>query len=107
MKRGSRVALTALIGAEAWGAMYHLGRTWGSTLEERNQHLPGDELIEHPRLTTDHAITIAAPVADVWPWLVQMGWNRGGWYTYRWVDRLFSRQSRQCERDPAAMAEPR
>ena len=38
--------------------------------------------------TSSHAITIAAPAAAVWPWLVQMGWGRAGWYTYRWVDRL-------------------
>jgi hypothetical protein len=36
----------------------------------------------------DHAITIDAAPAEVWPWVVQMGWHRGGWYTYRWVDRL-------------------
>ena len=35
-----------------------------------------------------HAITIEAPAAAVWPWLVQMGWHRGGWYTARWVDEL-------------------
>ena len=29
-----------------------------------------------------------APAPEVWPWLVQMGWGRAGWYTYRWVDRL-------------------
>lgn len=34
------------------------------------------------------AITIDAPPEDVWPWVVQMGWGRGGWYTARWVDRL-------------------
>jgi hypothetical protein len=37
---------------------------------------------------TDHAITIDAGPDLVWPWLVQMGWHRGGWYTARWVDRL-------------------
>jgi hypothetical protein len=37
---------------------------------------------------TDHAITISAPPSAIWPWLVQMGWGRGGWYTARWVDRL-------------------
>ncbi len=37
---------------------------------------------------TDHAVTIDASPAQVWPWLVQMGWHRGGWYTSRWVDVL-------------------
>ena len=37
---------------------------------------------------TTHAISIEAPASAVWPWLVQMGWGRAGWYTYRWVDQL-------------------
>jgi len=40
-------------------------------------------------IVTDHAISIDAPPERVWPWLVQMGWHRGAWYTARWVDRLF------------------
>jgi hypothetical protein len=39
-------------------------------------------------LVTTHAATLPAPPAEVWPWLTQMGWHRGGWYTPRWVDRL-------------------
>jgi hypothetical protein len=50
--------------------------------------LPGDELVDDPTVVTNHAITIPAQVDQVWPWLVQMGWHRGGWYTARWVDRL-------------------
>jgi hypothetical protein len=50
--------------------------------------MPGDDLVAGPKLQTTHATTIAAALSDVWPWLVQMGWGRAGWYTYRWVDRL-------------------
>ena len=39
-------------------------------------------------VVTTHAITIDAPRELVWPWLVQMGWHRGAWYTAEWVDRL-------------------
>jgi hypothetical protein len=82
---------TELLGAAALieAALVRLGRTYGSTVEERGLRLPGDELITRPDVVTDHAITIGAPPSDVWPWLVQMGWHRGGWYTARWVDRLF------------------
>jgi hypothetical protein len=50
--------------------------------------IPGDDIIAEPVVVTNHAITIDAPPGYVWPWLVQMGWGRGGWYTARWVDRL-------------------
>lgn len=88
MSKGA-VALAALAGAAAAesGLMY-LGRTYGSTSEERRRSLPGDEIIPDPKVQTDHAVTIDAPPGAVWPWLVQMGWGRAGWYTARWVDRL-------------------
>ncbi|HET9647797.1 MAG TPA: hypothetical protein VFP34_06150 [Microlunatus sp.] len=75
------VAVTELL-------LIRLGTTYGSTAAERGAALPGDDLVPDPRVITDHAITIDAPPQDVWPWLVQMGWHRGGWYTARWVDRL-------------------
>lgn len=65
-----------------------LGRTAGSIRAERHRRLPGDELVPHPTVITNHAITIPAPPERIWPWLVQMGWHRGGWYTPRWVDQL-------------------
>jgi hypothetical protein len=68
--------------------LYYLGRTWGSTPEERGWRLAGDEIVPDASWIMDHAITIDAPMEAVWPWLLQVGWGRGGWYTYRWVDRL-------------------
>jgi hypothetical protein len=68
--------------------LIHLGRTYGSTTAERELDLPGDHIVGHPNVVTDHAITIDAAPSAVWPWLTQMGWGRGGWYTARWVDRL-------------------
>jgi hypothetical protein len=79
--------------AGLYATAYRLGRTWGSTPEERARPLPGDELVPAPRMGGDHAITIDATPEEVWPWLVQMGWHRGGWYTYRWVDALLFRQN--------------
>lgn len=79
-------AVAVLVAAEA--VLIHLGRTYGSTRAERAAGLPGDGIVRDPDVVTDHAITIDAPPAAVWPWLVQMGWGRGGWYTARWVDRL-------------------
>lgn len=88
--RGKRnvgaVLLTAAAGAEL--GLIHLGQTYGSTPEERRITLPGDDIVPHPQVVTNHAITIDAPPEAVWPWFVQMGWHRAGWYTARWVDRL-------------------
>ena len=69
-------------------ALQWLGRTYGATRAERRRALPGDHLTPHPMAQTTHAITIDAAPQYIWPWLVQMGWHRGGWYTAAWVDRL-------------------
>ena len=84
-----QVATALIAGATlAEAALVHLGRTYGSTHEERTMRIPGDDVVPNPVVVTNHAITIDAPPEDVWPWLVQMGWGRAGWYTARWVDRL-------------------
>ena len=88
MRRRNKVSGLGIAVALLWGWMYRQGRTWGSTREERGRCLQGDDLVARARLVTNHATTIRARAEDVWPWLVQMGWHRGGWYTYRWVDRL-------------------
>jgi hypothetical protein len=69
-------------------ALQVLGRRAGSTVEERAARLPGDDLVVDPQMVMDHAITVAAGREEVWPWLTQMGWHLGGWYTPTWVDRL-------------------
>ncbi len=88
MGRGQVLAGAVTVAAVAGAALQHLGRTSGSTRSERLASLPGDGLVDRPLVITDHATTIEAPPSAVWPWLVQMGWGRGGWYTARWVDRL-------------------
>jgi hypothetical protein len=50
--------------------------------------MPGDEIIVNPNHTATHAVTVDAPPDDIWPWLVQMGYQRGGLYSYDWLDRL-------------------
>ena len=70
---------------------------WGATDEELNQPLIGDDLAPNPKLRADHAITINAPAADVWPWLVQMGQNRGGFYSYTWLENLVGCQMQNAD----------
>ena len=59
---------------------------WGASRQERHQPLPGDDLVP-ARWQTTRGITISAPTEDVWPWLVQMGYGRGGWYSYDRLER--------------------
>ncbi len=61
---------------------------WGATDSEVAAELPGDDLVEPGSARTTRAITIDAPVEDVWPWLVQIGENRGGFYSYDALERL-------------------
>ena len=53
---------------------------------ERTRKLPGDDLIEAPAGYATDGITIEAPPETIWPWLVQMGCLRAGWYSYDWLD---------------------
>jgi hypothetical protein len=78
-----------LAGASAAYLLRRLGRRWGATEDEVHRSLPGDDLVPHPMVETTHAITIHAPAAAIWPWLVQMGYDRGWWYTdARWYRLL-------------------
>ncbi|HET6652297.1 MAG TPA: hypothetical protein VFH10_06615 [Nocardioides sp.] len=86
MRRAARAAVMLAVGGYA--CLQWLGRTYGSTHRERGLPMPGDGLVRCPQTVANHAVTIPAPPGRVWPWLVQMGWRRGGWYTARWVDVL-------------------
>jgi hypothetical protein len=61
---------------------------WRSTPEERQRALPGDRLVLDAQQQT-HAITIDAPPEAVWPWLVQIGQGRAGFYSHDRLERLF------------------
>ena len=63
-------------------------RKWGASAEELSMPLPGDEQVPNPRLDSTRAITIQAPTAEIWPWLVQMGQGRGGLYSYVKLENL-------------------
>jgi membrane protein implicated in regulation of membrane protease activity len=59
---------------------------WGATEDEAVQRMPGDELQTEPILNATRAVTIEARPEQIWPWLVQIGYRRAGWYGYDWVD---------------------
>ncbi|MFL5737348.1 MAG: hypothetical protein ACJ76P_08415 [Actinomycetota bacterium] len=61
-------------------------RRWGATAAEVTRRLPGDEILPVEAPTTTRAITIEATPDAVFPWLLQIGYGRGGWYSYDWID---------------------
>ena len=62
-------------------------RAWGVDPAESEEQLPGDELVPEPSAVETRGITINAPPASIWPWLVQMGYDRGGWYSSDAMDQ--------------------
>jgi hypothetical protein len=51
--------------------------------------LPGDDLLRESPVGSTRAVTIAASPEDIWPWLVQIGYGRGGFYSYDWLENAF------------------
>jgi uncharacterized protein YndB with AHSA1/START domain len=68
---------------------------WGATAAEVNASLPGDELQPKAQFRATRAITIDAPPEQVWPWLVQVGCRRAGWYSNDLMDNLGHPSSRE------------
>ena len=60
----------------------------GASETEVNRRLPGDEIIATPQMSSTRAITIRAPVEQVWPWIIQMGQGRGGLYSYEELENM-------------------
>jgi hypothetical protein len=61
---------------------------WGATRAEVAQALPGDDLLPDATAESTMAITVDAPTNAVWPWLRQLGQDRGGFYSYEWAENL-------------------
>jgi hypothetical protein len=61
-------------------------RRWGATEEEVRRAMPGDDLLRPDAPSTTRAITINASPEEIFPWLLQIGYGRGGWYSYDWID---------------------
>ena len=85
------VALSVLIGLGLiyWFPIRRGFRCWGATDAEVERPMVGDPEVAIPNYATTLAVTVDAPPADIWPFLVQMGYRRGGLYSYDWLDRLF------------------
>jgi hypothetical protein len=90
MKNGiRRLALGAAALGGVWATCRPRTLHWGATPEEAEKSLPGDDLIPNAMYVTTRAITVQAPAEAVFPWLVQLGQSRGGFYTYDMLENLF------------------
>jgi hypothetical protein len=64
-------------------------QTWIATDSERRRTMLGDTYVTLPGHQATLGVTIDTTPAAIWPWLLQMGYQRGGLYSYDWLDRLF------------------
>ena len=64
-------------------------RNWGATRAEIEAAHAGDDVVAGPVTTSTYAVTVEAPADIVWSWLVQIGQDRGGMYSYEWLENLF------------------
>jgi hypothetical protein len=80
------VATATLGGAAFWLAVRPWWHRWGVDRTEAVTPLPGDDVVPNAPVSDTRALTIAAPPSAVWPWLVQMGFGRAGWYSYDALD---------------------
>ncbi len=104
MGKGSKAKLSALFSlGMAAGVAYGLHlrpwlMNWGASAEESRAALTGDEFAPDCRYRATRAITIDAPVDIVWRWLIQLGQDRGGFYSYSWLENLFLADMRNADR---------
>lgn len=87
MNRTRVVLVAAAVGVGQVLVRARLAR-WGATDAEVRGPLPGDELVARSNVTSTRAITVHAPAAAVWPWIAQLGQDRGGFYSYDAVENL-------------------
>jgi hypothetical protein len=89
--RKAALALTGMVAVTLclweFGGRQRAAR-WGMTDRELQSHWPGDALVRNGRAGANHAITIDAPAAAIWPWISQIGQNRAGFYSYSWLEDL-------------------
>ena len=93
LKKLARIGGVLVLIVTVLGVIYVVAvRPWqlhrGATLEEVARPLPGDDRVPDPKFEYTQAITIEAPPEEVWPWLVQIGYHRAGWYSHDWIHRL-------------------
>jgi len=87
LNRLGRLILAIGLAAFGYLLIYRpLQLRWGAAPEEIRRAMPGDEIQPKPVFNATRAVTIHARPEAIWPWLVQIGYRRAGWYGYDWID---------------------
>lgn len=112
MKKMRLVALFAVATAAAQAVLGAIVarrwyRSWGTTPLERSEALPGDAEVEFPTNAQTHAVHIEAAPEDVWPWIVQLGTGRAGWYSYDAIENAMGLGVHSSDRIEPALQELR
>lgn len=92
-----RAALLGVAAAVFALGVLHRATNWGADHHEVEMRLPGDEFVPEPADTVTRAVAIDAPPAEVWRWLVQIGQDRGGFYSYEGLENLIGLDIRSAE----------
>jgi hypothetical protein len=90
---GAAIAVPALL---YHGVIRPWHLCWGTIGDERTRPLPGDDFAAESNTPATHAIIINASAKEVWPWLVQMGQGRGGFYSHTWLENLVGCQMKNA-----------
>ena len=102
--RSTGLAVGAAVAASVGAAV--VLRRWalrfGTTVDERLDTLPGDDQVPFPDLVATRAVTIAAAADRVWPWVVQIGQGRGGFYSYSSLENLVGANIHNADRIASA-----
>lgn len=98
--------LVAAIVAYA-GAIRPWHLRWSASREEAGRHVAGDDMIPEPVSRSTRAINIGASPQEVWDWLVQIGQERGGFYSYDWLENLVGCRIHSADRIHPEWAERR
>jgi hypothetical protein len=89
-RRGTIALVLDTLTAVPWFLLTPLARPWhlrwGATDAEVHGPMPGDEVVRRAQFNATRAISIDAPPEHVWPWIVQLGYGRAGFYTYDLID---------------------
>jgi hypothetical protein len=82
---GAEIAMVTITAA----FLRHSYNRWGATATEIPSAMPGDDLVPRPKITSTRAITISAPLEEVWTWVVQIGQGRGGFYSFDAQENMY------------------